>query len=367
MFACGTVKPERQSEPPFTLPSGVRIILCCRAPHLPALICVHLWAAASPREIRGMQAGAIEPMDPGIASSAFRTALRGSDDGRRQAADRSRAAPPAGTRGRRCWLADLVRRLSDRFDFTLLCLDGIGELGETLAAEGHEVIELGRRPGIDLAVARRLGGVLRDRKVDLVHAHQYTPFFYTPRWAESLLAAVGVGAAPAAPVHRARPALPRPAQTKPSAGQPLAAPPARPRHGGGRVRQSGHSSTTRASPPGGSRWSTTGSTLRAFPPRDDASIAAARQRLGLDRDTTVLMQVARFHPVKDHETSVRAVAELTQRDPDFTMVYVGDGETREAMERLAEELGVAGGAASSACGGTCTRSCPRRTCSCSRR
>lgn len=236
--------------------------------------------------------------------------------------------------------ADLIRKLGDRFDFTLLCLDGIGELGKTLASEGHEVIELGRRPGIDLAVARRLGRLLRDRGIDLVHAHQYTPFFYAAL-SRSL---------PPRSAWRAHPPLlftehgrhdPDPRKRSHLLANRLLL--------GRHDRVTGVGEFVKRALVRNEGLSDrrievvyNGIDPECFPPRDDASIAAARRRLGLDRDTPALMQVARFHRVKDHETSVRAVAELTKRGRDFTMVYVGDGETREAMERLANELGVAG-------------------------
>jgi L-malate glycosyltransferase len=233
--------------------------------------------------------------------------------------------------------ADLVRRLSDRFDFTLLCLDGIGELGETLAAEGHEVIELGRRPGIDLAVARRLGRVLRDRRVDLVHAHQYTPFFYT---AVGRTLSLWGGRPPILFTEHGRHYPDPRKRSHLLANRFLLRRRDRVTAVGGFVKRA--LIRNEGLPDRRIEVVYNGIDPTRFPQRGDASIAEARRRLGLDRDTTVLMQVARFHRVKDHETSVRAVAELTKRGRDFTMVYVGDGERREAMERLAEELGVAG-------------------------
>ena len=51
-------------------------------------------------------------------------------------------------------------------------------LGERLQAEGSKCVCLGRRPGRDWRVAWRLAHELRVRAVEVVHAHQYTPFFY---------------------------------------------------------------------------------------------------------------------------------------------------------------------------------------------
>ena len=236
--------------------------------------------------------------------------------------------------------ADLVRRLGDRFDFTLLCLDGVGELGETLAAEGQDVVELGRRPGIDLAVACRLRRILRKRGVDVVHAHQYTPFFY---------AALGRSLPPRSPASSRPPILftehgrhyPDPRKRSHLlANRLLLQPQDRVTAVGEFVKRALVRKEGIPAPRIEVRYN--GIDPESFSMRTAGSIAHARQRLGLDPDpdTPVLMQVARFHRVKDHETSVRAVADLADRGRRFTMVYVGEGETRPAMQSLAAELGV---------------------------
>ena len=75
-------------------------------------------------------------------------------------------------------VAATVRRLAAEIEPTIFCLDGVGTLGEILAAEGIAVVHLGRRPGRDLGVAWRLADHLRRRRIEVMHAHQYTPFFY---------------------------------------------------------------------------------------------------------------------------------------------------------------------------------------------
>jgi len=46
-------------------------------------------------------------------------------------------------------------------------------------AAGADVVCFGRRPGRDWGVARRLAAAARERGVEVMHAHQYTPFFYS--------------------------------------------------------------------------------------------------------------------------------------------------------------------------------------------
>lgn len=72
----------------------------------------------------------------------------------------------------------MARQLSDRYRFVFACLDRVGELGEALMQEGFAVHLLNRRPGLDIRCAWRLARFLREQHVEILHAHQYTPFFY---------------------------------------------------------------------------------------------------------------------------------------------------------------------------------------------
>src|SRR6266446_5362407 len=74
--------------------------------------------------------------------------------------------------------AQLARRLAPRFRIVFACLDELGTLGEDLLREGFPVHVLERRPGLDWRCVMRLASVLRQEGVDIIHAHQYTPFFY---------------------------------------------------------------------------------------------------------------------------------------------------------------------------------------------
>ena len=84
-----------------------------------------------------------------------------------------------GVGGAEVLAARLARRLRDRYRFVFVCLDELGTLGGQLRAEGFPVHVVGRRAGVDVRCMRRLTRLLREERVDIVHAHQYTPFFYT--------------------------------------------------------------------------------------------------------------------------------------------------------------------------------------------
>lgn len=85
---------------------------------------------------------------------------------------------------------ETVQRLAGLIEPVIFCLDKVGPLGEQLRAEGIEVLCFNRRPGRDLGVSWRMARAIRERRIEVLHANQYTPFFY------AALARVLAGGAP---------------------------------------------------------------------------------------------------------------------------------------------------------------------------
>ncbi len=69
---------------------------------------------------------------------------------------------------------------------------------------------------------------------------------------------------------------------------------------------------------------------------------AARQKLGLDPNQSVIVSVAALRPVKGPELLVRAAAFLKQRMPNFTVLFVGAGPELTNLQHLASQLNCAG-------------------------
>ncbi len=77
-------------------------------------------------------------------------------------------------------VVDLAEETNNQqFNVMICCLDKIGKLGEDLLSKGVTVVSLGRRPGIDVKLICCLRKLYHDKEIDIVHAHQYTPFFYS--------------------------------------------------------------------------------------------------------------------------------------------------------------------------------------------
>jgi len=68
---------------------------------------------------------------------------------------------------------------NNRFTHEVLCIDGeIGALGKELDSWGIRVSSIKRSPGIDLDLVKLVRRMIRDNDVNVVHCHQYTPYFY---------------------------------------------------------------------------------------------------------------------------------------------------------------------------------------------
>lgn len=84
--------------------------------------------------------------------------------------------PVAGTE---VLVAKLAEHLRPEFETAVCCLDSKGELADILKEKDIPVFNLERKPGIDLGAVHRFRQVLKAYPVNIIHAHQYTPFFYS--------------------------------------------------------------------------------------------------------------------------------------------------------------------------------------------
>jgi glycosyltransferase involved in cell wall biosynthesis len=229
-------------------------------------------------------------------------------------------------------VTETIRRLGRRLDPTVFCLDAVGFLGEQLQQAGVPVIALHRRPGRDWRLAWRLAGALQERRIEVIHAHQYTPFFY------AAVARVLNGGQPrliltehgrhypdlVSPIRRAVNRL---------LLDPLA-------DAVNACCRFSADALNRVDGFAGRRIEVIENGIDL--PRYDAAAdrPALRRRLGLDPRRRYLACVARFHPVKDHATLLRAFAQAAPNCPDADLLLVGDGPLRGDLERQTQQLGL---------------------------
>jgi glycosyltransferase involved in cell wall biosynthesis len=224
-------------------------------------------------------------------------------------------------------VVETIRRLGSRIHPAVFCLDAEGTLGKDLTAGGVDLVVLGRRPGLDLGVARRLAREIRQRRIRVVHAHQYTPFFYTA------LAKIGAR-------DRFRLILTEHGRHYPDRVSAK-------RRVGNRLLLArladrinavcAFSADALAEQDGFPR-----DRIEIIPNGVDISdydhVPAAAE--GIDPDRRYVTTIARFHPVKDHATLIRAFAQVARRLPDVDLLLAGDGPLKHDLQSLVATLKV---------------------------
>jgi len=224
---------------------------------------------------------------------------------------------------------EIVRALSQRIDSIVCCLDQPGAWAPELVAMGVPVLSLSREPGFHPALALRLARVLKERDIDILHCHHYSPYVY------GLLASV---------------LMPNVQLVFTEHGRLSDAAPSRKR---------------RLVNPFLSRWPGTLCAVSAdlknhmvaegFPARrvgvtyngidpgrrpTAEQRGAARRSLGLPDGAFVVGTVGRLDPVKNLHLLLQSHAVLVSKHPQVRSVIVGDGAERAALEAHAHRLGV---------------------------
>jgi glycosyltransferase involved in cell wall biosynthesis len=218
---------------------------------------------------------------------------------------------------------NISRRLRDRYDFAFACLDEEGQGADRLRADGFRVALVGRADGLDWRCPLRLAALWRQWGVDLVQAHQYTPFFY----------------ALAARLRYRRPAVvftehgrhyPDYPRTKRMVINRFAI------ERRDRVVAVGPSVkraliSHEGIPAGWIEVIPNGIDTDRFAPAPQTR-AGARKALGYGPGEYVVLMVARLDAIKDHPTALRAAARAANEVPGLRLVLAGDGPERAAIE-----------------------------------
>lgn len=233
-------------------------------------------------------------------------------------------------------LADRMgRAFAERHRITFACLDGVGELGEQLRSDGFDVCELGRGPGFDFGCVRRLARFLRDRRIDVIHAHQYTPFFYAAaarKWGRH---------SPIVFTEHGRFFPDLPSRKRAVYNRLMLGRRDRVVAVGEDVKRA--LIENESLPAGRIEVIYNGINLEPFAgPRDDAERSWLRRELGIPTEAIVIAQVARLDSIKDHLTAVRAMSLAESSAPGLHLAIVGEGPARAMIEAEIEKLDLRG-------------------------
>jgi len=223
-------------------------------------------------------------------------------------------------------VVETIRRLGSRIRPTVFCLDGQGSLGAELERGGIDVVVLGRRPGLDLGVGIRLAQEIRRRQVHVVHAHQYTPFFY------AALAKLRPGCRFKLILTEHGRHYPDLVSIKRRLGNRLLLARLADRINAVCAFSADALAVKDGFPRDRIETISNGIDLAEY---DEASAAT-----GLPPGRRFITTIARFHPVKDHATLIRAFAKIAGRFPDVDLLLAGEGPLKHDLESLAATLKV---------------------------
>lgn len=65
-----------------------------------------------------------------------------------------------------------------------------------------------------------------------------------------------------------------------------------------------------------------------------------KDRFGIKRDYSVIGMIARFTPDKGHDTLLYALFKILKEKPNVQLVFAGDGDKRQEIEKLSQRLGL---------------------------
>jgi glycosyltransferase involved in cell wall biosynthesis len=227
---------------------------------------------------------------------------------------------------------NLIKNLNRAvFNPLLCCLDEVGALGEELKADGIKVFWLNRQPGTDWGIVNKLKGIIKQEAIDLVHAHQYTAYFYGG------LAAITAGLKKLIFTEHGR-HYPDQRKTKrvlinklllPFTARIVAVSPA--------VKQS--LITYEGMPGRRIEVVFNGIDVQKF--RVKLDVAAKKGELGIPAANLLCGMIARLGMEKDQATIIKAIPKVAQKYPHISVLLIGDGPKRSELEALARKLEVA--------------------------
>lgn len=225
---------------------------------------------------------------------------------------------------------DITTGLNGVFKFSVLCLDSVGPLGEELRQRGVQVKALGRNPGVDFSLIGKLAREIRENTIDVIHAHQYTPYFY------GVTAAMISGRCKVIFTEHGR-HYPDRRRIK-------------------RVIFNQFLNLFTRSITGVSEFSKNSLVEYEVFPKDkikviyngiqpeffdlNIDVEAKKQELGLNPKDKIIGIIARLEPVKDHAMLLRAFAQVVKEITQVKLLIVGDGKLRVELEDLAKVLNI---------------------------
>lgn len=226
----------------------------------------------------------------------------------------------------------MLRSLNDEFRCVVAVLDEIGEIGERMQQDGFTVKHLHRHPGIDRGCAKRLKKFADEEGAEILHAHQYTPFF------QAMLSRGLFGTRPVVFTEHGRHFPDHPSRKRSVVNRLMLRSCDRLFGCGGAVRQA--LIDNEGLPESRVEVIYNGVDLASLGTPTLGARTRIRSEFAFAATDFVAVLVARLHPLKDHQTALRAVDAARKQIPGLRLLLAGDGDERAAIEETIRKRGL---------------------------
>ena len=237
-----------------------------------------------------------------------------------------------GVGGAEVLVDQMIRRMQKDFRCIVAVLDEIGEIGTRLQEDGFIVEHLHRQPGIDRGCATRLRQFADREGAEILHAHQCTPFF------QAMLSRGLTGRRPVVFTEHGRHFPDAPSRKRAIVNRMLLKRCDRLFGCGAAVRQA--LIDNEGLPESRVEVIYNGVDLKALSKPTLGARERIRAEFGYSANDFVVVQVARLHELKDHQTALKAVDEARHKIPGLRLLLAGDGDQRSAIEQTIRERGL---------------------------
>ncbi len=224
---------------------------------------------------------------------------------------------------------DISNRFDESFSFSFFCLDALGYLSTLIEQEGGNVYCFGRKDGWDFHLIKEFAELLTEKKVDIVHAHQYTPYFY------AVLASFFSKRHPKVVFTEHGRHQPDKVRWKRVIFNKLFRPVTAAYTGVANFSKDSLA-TFEKIPADKIEVIYNGIDLSRFP--DDCDKAKLRKSLGFEEDKTLVGIIARLDPIKNHAVLIESISLLKEQFPDIQLIIVGEGPMQKELQELVNEL-----------------------------
>lgn len=219
---------------------------------------------------------------------------------------------------------------SDAVAHHLCCIESpLGPWGETLQAAGIPVFSFSRSPKLDRQLIREIKHIITEHRIQVVHAHQYTPFTY------GFFGKLGTRAKLIFTEHgRFYPdssTLKRRLVNRllfPFVDKVTA------------ISEATKQAMVQYEVIPAKKIEVIYNGIHAIAATSPEDQLALRKELNIPENAMIFGTIARFDPIKNQPLMIRGFARALVNHPNIRLVMVGDGPERESLESLVKKLGI---------------------------